>query len=64
MVILVVKYPPANAEDVRAVVASLGQEDPLEEGMATYSSILARGMPWTKAPGGLQSMGSQRAGHG
>ena len=64
MVLLVVKYPPANAGDVRAVVPSLGQEDPLEEGMATYSSILSRGMPWTKAPGGLQSIGSQRAGHG
>ena len=39
---------------------SLGQEDPLEEDMATYSSILAWGIPWTKEPGGLQSMGSQK----
>jgi len=36
-----------------------GQEDPLEEGMATHSNILAWEMPWTKEPGGLQSMGSQ-----
>ena len=41
----------------------LGREDPLEEGMATHSSILARGIPWTEQPGGLQSMGSQRVGH-
>ena len=37
----------------------LGWEDPTEEGMATYSSILARRIPWTEQPGGLQSMGSQ-----
>ena len=43
-------------------VQSLGWEDPLVEGMATHSSILAWGIPWTE-PGGLQSMGSQRAGH-
>ena len=41
----------------------LGLEDPLEEGMATHSSILAWKIPWTEEPGGLQSMGSQRAGH-
>ena len=35
---------------------SLGQEDPLEKGMATHSSILAWRMPWTEEPGGLQSM--------
>ena len=40
-------------------VRSLGQED-LEEGMATHSSILAWRIPWTEAPGGLQSTGSQR----
>ena len=39
---------------------SLGQEDPLEEGMATHSSILAWSIPWTEEPGGLQSRGSQR----
>ena len=38
----------------------LGQEDPLEEEMATYSSILAWRIPWTEELGGLQSMGSQR----
>ena len=43
--------------------ASLGGEDPLEEGMAAYSSILAWRIPWTEEPGGLQSMGSKRAGH-
>ena len=44
-------------------VQSLGREDPLEEEMATHSSILAWEIPWTKDPGGLQSMGSQRVGH-
>ena len=38
-------------------------EDPLEKGMATYSSILAWEVPWTEEPGGLQSMGSQRVRH-
>ena len=37
-------------------VQSLGREDPLEEGMATHSSILAWRIPWTEEPGGLQSM--------
>ena len=41
-------------------VRSLGEEDPLEKGMATYSSILAWRILWTERPGGLQSMGSQR----
>ena len=44
-------------------VQSLGQEDPLEEEMATRSSILALKIPWTEEPGELQSMGLQRAGH-
>ena len=44
-------------------VRSLGWEDPLEKGMATHSRILAWRIPWTEQPGGLQSMGSQRAGH-
>ena len=43
---------------------SLGQEDPLEEGMASHSSILPWRIPWTEEPGMLQSMGLQRAGHG
>jgi len=38
----------------------MGQEDPLEEEMATYSSILAWRISWTEEPGGLQSMGSQK----
>ena len=44
-------------------VQSLGQEDLLEKGMATHSSILAWRIPWTEEPGGLQSLGSQRVGH-
>ena len=43
-------------------VRSLGWEDPLEEGMATHSSVLAWRLPWTEEPGRLQSMGSQRVG--
>ena len=41
-------------------VGSLGQEDPLEEEIATHSSVLAWEIPWTEEPDGLQSMGSQR----
>ena len=41
-------------------VQSLGREDPLEEGMATHSGILAWEIPWTEEPGGLQSLWSQR----
>ena len=41
-------------------VWSLGQEDPLEEELATHSSILAWKIPWTEEPGGIQSMGLQR----
>ena len=44
-------------------VRSLGQEDPLEKEMATYSSILAWEIPWVEEPGRLQSMGLQRVGH-
>ena len=55
-----VKNPPAVWE---TWVGSLGWEDPLEEGMATHSSILAWRTPWTKEPGELQSMGSQRLRH-
>ena len=44
-------------------IRSLGQEDPLEEDMATHSSNLAWRIPWTEGSGGLQSMGSQRVGH-
>ena len=52
-----VKNPPAMRE---TWVRSLGWEDPLEEGMATHSSILAWRIPWTEEPGRLQSLGSQR----
>ena len=45
------------------LVRPLGLEDPLEEGMATYSSILAWRIPWTEEPGGLWSMEPQRVGH-
>ena len=49
--ILVVMNPPANAGDIRDMVRSLGREDPLEEEMATHSSILAWKIPWTEEPG-------------
>ena len=58
-----VKNLPAVQEMQGTRVQSLGQEDPLEEGMATCSSILARRIPWTEEPGGPQSMVSQRVGH-
>ena len=45
-------------------VQSLTQENPLEKEMATHASILAWEIPWTEEPGGLQSVGLQRAGHG
>ena len=45
-------------------VRSLGREDPLEKEMATHSSILAWRIPWKEEPGGLQSLGFQRVGHG
>ena len=44
-------------------VQSLGQEDPVEECMATHSSILAWRIPWTEEPGGLSSIGLPRVGH-
>ena len=44
-------------------VRSLDQEDPLENGMVTHSSILAWSSPWAEETGGLQSKGSQRVGH-
>ena len=55
-----VKNPPAIQE---TWVLSLGQEDSLEKGMVTHSSILAWRIPRTEEPGGLQSMGSQRVKH-
>ena len=41
-------------------VRSLGQEDPLQKGMATHFSVLALKIPWTEEPGGLQSMGCKK----
>ena len=55
-----VKNPPAIQE---TWVRSLGGKDPLEKGMATYSSILAWRIPWIVEPGWLQSMGSQTVRH-
>ena len=60
LVAQMVKHLPAMWE---TQVRSLGQEDPLEMEMATYSSILAWKIPWMEVPGGLQSMGSKRVGH-
>ena len=59
-----VKNPFAMQEMQEMRVGSPGQEDPLEEGMATRSSILAWKIPWTEEPGGLQSMGLHRIRHG
>ena len=53
-----VKNPPAMQE---TLVHFLGWEDPLEEEMATHSSILVWKIPWTEEPGGLQSMGLQKS---
>ena len=55
-----VKNPPAMQETQEMWVQSLGQKDPLEEKMATHTSILAGTIPWTEEPGRLQSVGSQR----
>ena len=54
-----VKNSPVVQEPQELWVRFMGQEDPLEEGTATHSSILAWRIPWTEGPGGLQSMGSQ-----
>ena len=55
-----VKNPPAMQE---TLVQFLGQEDPLEKGMATHSSILDWRIPWSEETGGLQSLGSKRVRH-
>ena len=60
LVVQTVKNLPAMQE-IR--VRSLSWEQPLEKGMATHSSILAWGIPWTEEPGRLQSMESQRVRH-
>ena len=56
----VIKNLPANVGDPGSISS---WEDPLEKEMATHSNILAWRIPWTEEPGGLQTMGSQRAGH-
>ena len=56
---MVKNYLPMQKTRVR----SLGQDDPLEEEMATRSGILAWRIPWTEEPSGLQSLESQRVGH-
>ena len=53
------KEPACQCRRQETWVLSLGQEDPLEEGMATHSSILACRIPWTEKSSGLQSMGLQ-----
>ena len=57
---LTVKHPPAMQEPQETWVQSQGQEDPLEEGTATHSSVLAWRFPWAEEPGGLQSVGRSR----
>ena len=60
VVVQMVQNLPVNQE---TWVQSLGQEDVLEKGMATHSSILAWRIPWTEEPGGLPSMGLHRVRH-
>ena len=60
LVAQMVKNLPVTQE---TQVPSLGQEDPLQKGMATYSSIFAWRIPWTEEPGRLQSLGSLRVRH-
>ena len=63
--VLVVKKKnlPVNTGILKNMAQSLGQEDPLEEVMATHSSILAWRIPWTEESGRLQYIGSQKVGH-
>ena len=58
-----VKNLPAMQDSQETQVQSLGQKDPLEEGTATHSSILAWRIPWTEEPGRLQSIGLKRVRH-
>ena len=58
-----VKNPPPMQETQETQVRSLGQEDPLEEEMATHFSILTWETPWTEVPGRFLSLGLQRVGH-
>ena len=59
----VVNNLPAMQETQEMRVRSLGRGKPLEEGMAIHSGVVAWIVPWTREPGGLQSLGSQRVGH-
>ena len=61
-VVLVIENPPCNAGDFKRWGFNLSQEDPLEEGMATHSVILAWRIPWTEELGGLQSRGCKESG--
>ena len=60
---MLVKNPPTMQETQETWVQSLGQKDPLEEGMAAYFCVLTGRIPWTEEPGWLQSKMSQRVGH-
>ena len=62
-VVLMVKSLPANAGDKRDVGSIPGSGDPMEEGMATHSSILTWRIPWTEEPNRLQSIGLQKLRH-
>ena len=61
---LVARWQRIHPSVLETRVLSLGWEDPLGKKMVTHSSVLAWEIPWTKEPGGLRSMGSQRVGHG
>ena len=61
--VLVVNNLPAKAEDIDTWITSLGQEDPLEEGMATHCGIVAWRIPWTEESGKLQSISLQGVRH-
>ena len=58
-----VKYPPANAGDIRDPSLILDLEDALEKGVTTHSSVLAWRIPLTEEPDGVQSVGLHRVGH-
>ena len=62
-VALEVKNLPTNAGNIRDTASITESKDPLEEGMAIHSSILAWRIPWSEESGGLQSIESQRVGH-
>ena len=62
-VVLVVKNLPAKAGDTRDMGLIPGSGNPLEEGTATHSSILAWRITWTEKHGGVQTIGSQRVRH-